>query len=156
MRAAYGPFTDRDVPPEDDYRFIFLTPTDRAIVAAIAPVILDGALPAPDDIRSVVRGVDLAIAGLPPSVQAEVAQLFGLAGFPPTRRLVAGIWSSWADARPQDVAAFLERWRRSRIEMLRSAYQALHRLVAAAWYGNPSSWKAIGYPGPPSIPGKSA
>ena len=152
VRVAYGPFSGRDVPPPDDYPFIFLTPTDRAIITAVAPVILDGALAA-HAVEQVVRGVDVAIAGLPPQVQDEVAQLFALLGFPVTRRLAAGVWSNWQEARPQDVAAFLQRWRFSSIAMLRSAYQALHRLVAASWYGNPASWQSIGYPGPPALAG---
>jgi hypothetical protein len=36
--------------------------------------------------------------------------------------------------------------------LLRSAYDALHQLVFAAWYGNPRSWPAIGYAGPPVLP----
>jgi hypothetical protein len=36
--------------------------------------------------------------------------------------------------------------------LLRSAYDALHQIVLAAWYGNPRSWPAIGYGGPPSVP----
>ncbi len=150
VRVAYGPFNGRDVPLPDGYPFLFLSPTDRAILTAIAPVILDGGLPS-HAVEDVVRGVDVAIAGLPPQVQGEVAQLFALLGLPVTRRLVAGVWSNWQEARPEDVAAFLQRWRFSSIAMLRSAYQALHRLVAAAWYGNPESWQAIGYPGPPPL-----
>jgi hypothetical protein len=150
VRVAYGPFSGRDVPPPDDHPFAFLSPTDRAIVAAVAPVILDGGLPA-EAVEQVVRGVDVAIAGLPLQVQSEIAQLFALLGLPLTRRFIAGVWSNWQDAHPADIAVFLQRWRFSPIATLRSAYQALHRLVAASWYGNTASWQAIGYPGPPSL-----
>jgi hypothetical protein len=32
--------------------------------------------------------------------------------------------------------------------MLQTAYHALHDLVLGAWYADPSSWTAVGYPGP--------
>jgi len=45
----------------------------------------------------------------------------------------------------------LGRWQHSRLALLRSAYDGLHQLVLAAWYGNSRAWPAIGYPGPPSL-----
>ena len=56
--------------------------------------------------------------------------------------------TAWADATPAQVAAFLQDWRVSRVGLLRSAYGAMHDLVLGAWYADPSSWAAIGYPGP--------
>ncbi len=46
------------------------------------------------------------------------------------------------------MSAFLARWRDHRVALLQSGYQALHDLVAGAWYSDPSAWPAIGYPGP--------
>jgi len=125
----------------------------RAIVAAIAPVMLAGALPGNDPVllQETVAGVEQAIAGLPPAVRKEVDQLFALLSFAPTRALIAGIWSPWGEASPASVGAFLDRWRDSRLALLRSAYGALHQLVFAAWYGNSNAWPAIGYAGPPSL-----
>lgn len=125
----------------------------RALVAAISPVMLAGALPAHNTalLQEVVAGVEQAIAGLPPAVRHEVSQLFALLSFAPTRALVAGVWSSWPQASPASIGAFLDRWRDSRLMLLRSAYGALHQLVFAAWYGNSNAWPAIGYAGPPSL-----
>jgi len=50
-----------------------------------------------------------------------------------------------------DWSATLDRLRDSHIGLLRAAYDALHQLVMAAWYGNPRAWPAIGYPGPPEL-----
>jgi hypothetical protein len=97
--------------------------------------------------------VDQAVSGLPPGVQEEVAQLFALLGFPLSRRLLAGVVSPWLEASPETIQAFLQRWRASRFALLRSAYAALHELMMAAWYGNPMSWPAIGYPGPSAVAG---
>ena len=130
-----------------------LDPSARAIIAALVPVLLEGALPDSDsDARAeVVAGVDRAVAGLPPGSRKELAQLFALLSFAPTRCLVAGVWSSWPQASRESVASFLASWRDSRFALLRSGYGALHQLILAAWYGNTRSWPAIGYGGPPSL-----
>jgi hypothetical protein len=123
-----------------------------AMLRAIARVMLDGALPRGDDdaLAAAVRGVNVAIAGLPPAVQDEVQQLFGLLEFPLTRRFVAGVgpWGRTSDA---EIMAFLQRWRTSNAQLLRSGYQALHQLVLSGWYGGDAAWARIGYPGPPRI-----
>jgi hypothetical protein len=82
-------------------------------------------------------------------VQSEINDLLGLLHFAPTRYALAGIGSAWPEASTQDVSDFLARWRTSRFDLLRAGYQALTQLLQAAWYGNPRSWPAIGYPGPP-------
>jgi hypothetical protein len=133
-----------------------LDPAAPAIIAAIVPVMLDGALPADPAAREAavtetVANVAHAVSGLAPGAQHELAELFALLGLAPTRIALTGVKTTWADASPAAVAAFLERWRTSRWTLLRSAYDALHQLVLAAWYGNPGSWPAIGYPGPPAI-----
>ncbi|TAN01191.1 MAG: hypothetical protein EPN40_02890 [Rhodanobacteraceae bacterium] len=127
-----------------------------AVIAAIAPVMLDGALPAQGSarqaaLRGVVHGVDRAVEGLTPEAQHELARLFALLGFPLTRRLLAGVRDPWPDADPREIEAFLTSWRRHRVAQLRSAYDALHQLTLAAWYGNPVAWCGIGYPGPPKV-----
>jgi hypothetical protein len=145
-------------PPFDDatYSYKILSPSDRSTIAAIAGAMLAGALPGEPAAHAaalveVVRGVDVAVASLPPAPQGEVQQLFGLLSFPLTRGFVAGIWSSWDAAAPADVARFLERWRFSGTMLLRTGYQALHTILMASWYGNDGSWARIGYPGPPRI-----
>lgn len=133
-----------------------LDATAMTIVAAMVPAFLAGALPAgaserADALQAAVSGVDTAVAGLPPAVQAELAQLFTLLGIAPARWIVAGLAHDWSTATPAEVAAVIERWRASRLTLLRSAYDALHQLILGAWYGNPRSWSAIGYPGPPVL-----
>ena len=133
-----------------------LDPQAPAIVAAIASALLDGALPVDAAGRAAavdvtVANVASAVQGLPPSAQHELGQLFALLAFAPTRVALAGVTPSWREARREDVATMLVRFRDSRFLLLRSAYAALHQLVFAAWYGDPMAWAAIGYPGPPEI-----
>jgi hypothetical protein len=102
-------------------------------------------------LQELVAGVEKAIAGLPPAMRKEVDQLFSLLSFAPSRALIAGVWSPWHEASPASIGVFLDRWRDSRLALLRSAYGALHQLLFAAWYGNSNAWPAIGYAGPPSL-----
>ena len=148
-------YTTNSAPQERVSDHPALDPDARAILAAVISVILDGALPdgagAAKAREETLEGAAQAIAGLPPAVRKEIEQLFALLGFAPTRCLVAGVWSPWTEASRESIAAFLAGWRDSRFGLLRSGYDALHQIVLGAWYGNPRSWPAIGYAGPPSL-----
>ena len=133
-----------------------LTFEEQTIIAAIVPAVLAGALPESGEARrqaiaQTVDGVGVAIGGLSAAAQKELGELFALLGFAPARALLAGVWTGWAQASPEEVAAFLQGWRNSRFALLRSAYAGLHDLVLGAWYGNPDTWPRIGYPGPPEM-----
>lgn len=127
-----------------------------AILVAIVPALLDGALP-PDGlartaaIRETVDRVHRAIAGLAPHARAELGQLFALLALPVGRRVFAGVAEPWREAPGADVAQFLSSWQASGWSLKRTAYDALHQLVFAAWYADPRSWDAIRYPGPPKL-----
>lgn len=149
----------RDGPPEAPLRT--LDARAARIVGALIPAVLADALPASSEARAaakreVVEAFDRAVAGLSPAVQAEIADLFGLLGFAPTRILFTGIASAWNEATEADVRAFLTRWRTSRFDLLRTGYQAITQLLIASWYGNPASWERIGYPGPPALGARPA
>ena len=127
----------------------------RDVVRAVVPSLLAGALPAGAErtlaIDETVAAVDVAIAGLLPSARRELAELFALLSLGAGRRLVAGVASPWTTASRAEVDAFLADWQSSGWSLKRTAYDALHQLVLAAWYANPRSWPAIGYPGPPVL-----
>lgn len=146
LAAAGGLYRLRQSTPPQRYQ---LDAAANAALAAIVPAMLQGALPAPaaPAVAATATRVQAAIAGLPLSAQKEVADLFGLLTLAPTRRLLAGV-PDWAEASPDQVAAFLHRWRDHRFALLQGAYQALHDLIFGAWYADPESWSAIGYPGP--------
>lgn len=124
----------------------------RAIVAALVPAMVGPVLPQEAAARQAaldgaVQRVAATIGGLPLTTQKEVADLFALLSLAPSRRLLAGI-GDWQTATPEELAAFLQSWRTHRIAMLQTAYHALHDIVLGAWYADPSSWTAVGYPGP--------
>jgi hypothetical protein len=142
--------------PAGDASLRVLDADAQAILGAIVPVLLAGALPADAEakkraVAATLRGIDTAITGLSPTAQAELRQLFALLALPPARLAIARVSEPWNDASEAEVRACLDRFRGSSLTLLRSAYAALHQLTFAAWYGNPASWARIGYPGPPEL-----
>lgn len=128
----------------------------RDVLGAIVPVILAGALPIDptgrsERVRSTIAGVDRVIAGLPSHARAELHDLFALLAFAPARWWLAGLSRAWREASADEIAAFLQQWRVSGWALKQQAYLALHELVFAAFYAEPASWPAIGYPGPPRL-----
>jgi len=121
----------------------------RLALAAIAGAMLQGALPATTEAndRAIAHTLE-AIGGLPLATQKEIQDLFGLLTLGPTRRFLAGVPDDWANAKHEDVAAFLQSWRVHRFMMLQSAYHALHDLIIGGWYADSANWESIGYPGP--------
>ena len=142
------------------YRFTHATPgrfvldgEARAAIDAIVPAMLAGARPQDAAARRAAialatQRVHLANHGLPLATQKEIQDLFGLLALGPARRFLAGVPVTWSAASAEQVGAFLQDWRQHRFGTLQVAYHALHDLVLGAWYADPSTWAAIGYPGP--------
>lgn len=133
-----------------------LDPSLRRVIAAIGPVILAQAFPVEPRARAaaivtIVDAVGIAVAALSAAAQKEVAELFALLDFAPTRIAVAGVSAPWEEASAEEIEGFLDKWRRSPIGLLKSGYMALHDLVLGAWYASPATWEGIGYPGPPAV-----
>lgn len=124
---------------------------DRQLITVLARGML-GPLPASGPLQ-VTGNVLAAIDSLPLALQTELRQLFDLLQQPLARHLLAGVAAPWQDASDEDVRAFLQRWRHSRLSLLRSGYQALHSLLYAAWYGDAASWPGIDYRLPPTMKG---
>jgi hypothetical protein len=134
-----------------DGRHAATGPSARRVLSALMPALLAGALPADTGARAsaLAAGQErtlAAITALPPAIQDELGQLFTLLDSP------VGVWladlDSWDQASDQAVARTLASWRFHRFALLQSAYHALHDLVLGPWYADPTTWEAIGYPGP--------
>jgi hypothetical protein len=139
-------------PPGPQRRFV-LDGEAKAALNAIVPAMLAGMLPQEAPARALavsatIERVHQAIGGLPLNAQKEVQDLFGLLALAPARRLLTGVSGGWTNASVEQVTSFLQEWRFHRIDMLQTAYHALHDLIIGSWYADPSSWSAIGYPGP--------
>ncbi len=133
----------------------YLEPNDLVIFRAIAPAMLDGALPETgrdEALAAVLSGVDTVIVNLAPETQAELRKLLDLLAIGPTRLALTGVWRGFDGTSANQVAGMLERWSGSSLSLLQRAYIGFHDIVVAAWYGDPRSWAALGYDGPPEIP----
>jgi hypothetical protein len=132
------------------------TAREYAIFAAIAARIVPGDGAGPDwptaDALDCAGKADALMAQAHPAVGAELRQLLhlfesGLAGlltsFQPT---------PFTRLSPAEMDARLMAWRRSRITVLRSGYQAVKRLAQATYYSSPETYPRVGYPGPPIVP----
>jgi hypothetical protein len=150
--AAGGGIYRYTHPPGPQRRFV-LDGEAKAALDAIIPAMLAGALP-PDAaaraqaVAATTGRVHQAILGLPLNAQKEIQDLFGLLAIGPARRALTGVADGWQHAKPEQVSAFLQSWRFHSLEMLQTAYHALHDLIIGSWYADPSTWEAIGYPGP--------
>jgi hypothetical protein len=125
----------------------------KQVFSALIPVILAGALPPePQALQTAVQTalgrIQNAIGSLTLTSQQEVADLLKLLAAGPARRLLAGVDDDWHAAKPEQITAFLQKWRSHRSPTLQTGYQALHDLVIGPWYGDESTWAGIGYPGP--------
>jgi len=125
----------------------------RTVLQAVIPAFLAGVLPLEPEANREAREQALArtltaIDGLPATTRADLDQLFGLLASHPGRWL-AGV--EWENAEPERISAFLQRWRTSSFDLFVVGYEAMHDLVLGSWYADPSSWDAIGYPGPTKL-----
>ena len=135
---------------------LWLTRSDRVLLVALVPVMLEGALPsepaaAKRAIETVITHFDQTVSYFTPATSGEVRQLLSLLEFPLTRVLLAGILTAWEKENTAAIRSFLKRWQTSRLALFRSGYGALHDLICGAWYANPQSWPRIHYPGPPHL-----
>ena len=125
----------------------------QTMLAKLADAVLDGALPSDASQRAqaiakVVDTADKAVAGLPLYLQKEVQELCSMLGAAPTRALLIGQWSGWADATREDVASMLTGLRQSSVALRRVVYMSLRDMVTGSYYADTGTWEQIGYPGP--------
>lgn len=92
--------------------------------------------------------IDAIAAMTDPATQGELRRLVTLfeSGFGGLLDLSPRLFTE-CDGAAQDRR--LRGWMDSRLALRRTGFKALKRLAAAAYYGSPATWKAVGYPGPP-------
>jgi hypothetical protein len=130
-----------------------LTASGRSMFAAVAQAVLASTLPADPDARAkALEGhlarVQATIAGMPPSMQAELDELVTIVGSAPGRLALAGLRSDWSGASVADVSAALQGMRGSSLAVRQQAFHALRDITNASYFADPSTWQAVGYPGP--------
>jgi hypothetical protein len=133
-----------------------LTEEEHAVFAAAAARLVpgDGAgpgWPSADDLDCAGK-VDALMASVHPEVGAEFRQLLRLFESALGGLALTGSPAPFTRCSPAAQDARLEAWRRSRVALLRSGYQALKRLAHATYYSSPEIYARVGYPGPPEVP----
>jgi hypothetical protein len=133
-----------------------LSADEYAVLAAVAARIVpgdgaDGRWPRAEALDCAGK-IDALMATVHPDVGNDFRRLLRLceSGFVGT--FTAGSPRPFTRASVSEQDARLEAWRRSRLGILRSGYQALKRLADAVYYSSPEIYPLIGYPGPPSVP----
>jgi hypothetical protein len=124
------------------------------VLRGVMPALLAGALPADPTARAAALDAGLqrtlaTIADLPLPTRIELGELFTLLASAPGRWL-AGV-DRWDGSSVEQTSAFLQRWRTHSFDLFQAGYHALHDLVLGPYYADPSTWAALGYPGPPDI-----
>jgi long-chain-alcohol oxidase len=140
--------------PRRELRLLSLE--EYAVLAAIAARVVpgDGAGPTwPSAEQLDCAGkIDALLAGVHPDVGSDFRRLLRLFESGVLGALTAASPRPFTRATPADQDARLEAWRRSRLALLRSGYQALKRLAQATYFSSPEVYSLIGYPGPPEVP----
>jgi hypothetical protein len=141
-------------PPRNPLRLF--SQAEFAIFAAVAARIVPGdsagaAWPSARDLDCAGKA-DALLARVHPDVGAELCQLLRLFENGLTGIAFGGRPTPFTalDPRPQD--ARLEAWRVSRLDLMRTGYQAMARLAHATYYASPEVYALVGYAGPPEVP----
>jgi hypothetical protein len=130
-----------------------LTPAGREVFEAVARAVLEGSLPVDPAargtaLRSHLQRLDATIAALAPAMQAEIGQLTTVLASRAGRWLVTGLKSEWPAADAAEMQAMLQSLRTSSVNLRLQVFHALRDLTNAAYFADPGTWPAIGYPGP--------
>jgi len=146
---------------------LFFTAAEYSIFAAIADAVLaEGPVsglpgfagellakrptaPSPAEV-DVAGKADKFLAPLDPASAKDLKQLLALFDNALFSLLTLGAATPFTQKTPAQQQAQLNDWATSRLSIRRTGYQAMKRLCAAIYFGTPSTYASIGYPGPPT------
>ena len=116
--------------------------------AVIGPLLPQSAAAQATALLAHVGRVEATIAGLPPSLQAEVDELLTIVASAPGRLALVGLTDGWHSASEAQVTAALQGMRQSSLALRQQAFHALRDISNGSYFADSSTWQAIGYPGP--------
>jgi len=132
-----------------------LTPYEHEIFASAAARLVpgDGAADWPSaEALDVAGKLDALVARLHPRAIKEFRQVLHVFESALTGVVAIGSPQTFTRSSPEDQDRRLQAWRRSRVAVFRSGYQAMKRLAHAIYYASPEIYARVGYPGPPAVP----
>lgn len=125
-----------------------LTPRQQATLVALCRRMV----PLPDEpdpaAARLARSVEVRLGGLSAEQSRRVGGLLALMDHPASGLLNAFRARGFADLPAERQDAWLRRWEISRLPLLRTAFQALRRLILSTHYTDPATFAGIGYRGP--------
>lgn len=133
-----------------------LTEAGRTMFAAIARAVLGPLLPQSAAVQAQMLQAHLdrvqaTIAGMPPAIQAELDELVTIVSSAPGRLALVGLGTAWSTASDAQLTAALQGMRASTLALRQQAFHALRDITNASYFADPSTWGAIGYPGPRAL-----
>ena len=145
---AYLPSRDGFAVPQ---QLLSLSPGRFQVLAAVAARIA----PPGADAAAVAMGVDRVLSYAVVEARQDVEKLLGLFENALPGLLLDGRALPFTRLSAEGQDAVLESWRKSRLTLRRSGYQALRKLCLLSYWTQESAWPAIGYD-PPSGLNKAA
>ncbi|HEX8392982.1 MAG TPA: FAD-dependent oxidoreductase [Longimicrobium sp.] len=127
---------------------MMLAPRQQATLVALCRRMV----PLPDEpdpaAARLARTVEVRIGSLDPVLSGRLASLIGWMDSPLAGMASAGRPSGFASLSSIRQDAWLRRWECSPLPPLRTAFQALRRIILSSHYADPSTYAEIGYRGP--------
>lgn len=125
-----------------------LTATQHGVMDALARCILTGAPASSETFSDLIARCDARLGALPPHRRAAFRTALTVMGSRMGVLLAIGRATPFAMLSASEQARCFAAWGEARIPQLRSAHQAVRRLVLAVHYARPEVAAAIGYAGP--------
>src|SRR4051812_33906472 len=124
---------------------------EYAVLEAIARRLVPPRPGFPDvDALRVAFHCDRTLALSDETSQVEMRQLLELFDNALAGMLLGARATPFTRLEPSEQDAVLNEWMTSRLVLRRTGFTAVRTLVMAVYFGNPGSWGAIGYRGPPA------
>lgn len=95
-----------------------------------------------------VQSTDAYLHAQPEHIQGELLEAFDFLSVAPVRWLLAGFFSEWEEADPEDIVEFLDSWLTSRLTLFRSIATFLQSMSSMAFFDQSESWGIVGYTDP--------
>ena len=125
----------------------YLSAKQRDALTCFARVLTEAAPGYSEDVDSLALKCCDKLASVPSHKRAQLGQALDLLASPIGPLLGIGRPTRFATLSPEDQRRCLAAWGTSRLPILRTAYQALRRLVLVTHYGAPDAGQSIGYLG---------
>ena len=104
------------------------------------------------DAHDIAQRIDLALSFATKAAQKDFVMALKLLENAFTGLVFRGRTNVFTKMSPDEQDRALEKWRDSRLTVLRGAYHSIRRLCVAAYYSTIPHGKNIGYAGPPFMP----